>query len=71
MHHPTPTSLLERLTALVLILVLLAIGWMVLVTLAPGMPRLMSLEAEVAVMVSLLVASLVLVSGVALAHTRR
>lgn len=66
----TAISLLERLTGLVLILVLIAIGWMVLVTLVPGLPRPLSLDAEVAVMVGLLAASLLLVSIVALAHTR-
>jgi hypothetical protein len=66
-----PVSLLERLTGIVLILVLIAVGWMVLVTLMPALPRLMSVEAEVLGMVGLLTASLVLVSVVALAHTRR
>jgi hypothetical protein len=64
-------SLLERLTGLVLILVLLAIGWMVLVTLVPGLPRVVSLKAEVIVMIVLLTAALALVSIVALVHTRK
>lgn len=68
---PRAASLLERLTGLVLILVLAAIGWMVVVTLVPTIPRVMSLEAEVIVMVALLTASLILVSVVALVHTRR
>lgn len=66
-----PTSLLERLTGLVLILVMLAVAWMVLVTLIPGMPRVMSVEAEVIAMVGLLTGALGLVSIVALLHTRR
>ena len=66
-----PVSLLERLTGVVLILVLLAIGWMVLLTLVPGLPRVLSVEAEVLVMVGLLAAALLLVSAVALVHTRR
>jgi hypothetical protein len=67
----TPVSLLERLTGVVLILVLLVIGWMVAITLIPGLPRPLSVQAEVIVMVGLLAASLILVSVVALAHTRR
>lgn len=64
-------SILERLTGAVLIVMLLAIGWMVLVTLVPALPRVLSVEAEVIVMTGLLTASLVLVSVVALLHTRR
>jgi hypothetical protein len=55
----------------VLVLVLLAIGWMTLVTLIPALPRVLSLEVEAAVMIGLLAASLILVSVVALVHTRR
>ena len=69
--YETPVSLLERLTGLVLLLVLAAIGWMVLVTLVPDLPRFLSVEAEVVTMVGLLATSLVLVSVVALAHTRK
>lgn len=68
---PVGVSLLERLTGVVLLLVLIAIGWMVLVTLIPALPRVLSLDAEVVVMVVLLASSLVLVSVVALIHTRR
>jgi succinate dehydrogenase/fumarate reductase cytochrome b subunit len=64
-------SFLERLTGVVLVLVLLAIGWMTLVTLIPALPRVLSLEVEAAVMIGLLAASLILVSVVALVHTRR
>lgn len=64
-------SFLERLAGTVLILVLVAIGWMVLVTLIPGLPRVENVETEVIVMVVLLLASLLLVSVVALVHTRR
>ena len=56
---------------MVLIAVLLAIGWMVAVTLVPNLPRVLSVEAEVIVMVGLLTAALGLVSVVALVHTRK
>lgn len=67
----TGRGLWERLAGIVLSLVLLAIGWIVLVTLIPDLPRLASLETEVILMVVLLFASLILVSVVALIHTRR
>lgn len=66
-----PVSLLERITGLVLIAVLIAIGYMVLITLVPNLPRFLSVEAEVIVMVGLLATALGLVSVVALVHTRR
>lgn len=66
-----PVSILERLTGIILILMLLAIGWMVLVTIVPAVPRLASVELEVLVVTGLLAASLLLVSVVALLHTRR
>ena len=65
------TSLLERLTGVVLILVLIAVGWILLVTLVPAVPRFVSVETEVIAMTGLLAASLILVSVVALLHTRR
>ena len=64
-------TLLEYLTGLTLILVLFALGWMVLVTLVPDLPRFFSIETEVSVMVTLLFAALILVSTVALLHTRK
>jgi len=75
MNHSSPnpsgsSSFLELLTGFVLCLVLMAIGWMVVVTLIPNLPRMLSIEMEVGVMVGLLAASLGLVSAVALIHTR-
>jgi hypothetical protein len=61
---------LERLTAALLLAVVLALGWMVLVTYYPEGPRLASVEVEVVVMLALLAAALILVSVVALLHTR-
>lgn len=73
-ESPKPSKLgvfLELLTGGVLGVVLLAMIWMVLVTLVPTMPRVMSVEAEASLMIGLLFASLILVSAVALLHTRR
>lgn len=70
-HDKRTVSLLERLTGLVLIAVLVAIGWMVAVTLIPNLPRVLSVEAEVIIMIGLLTAALGLVSVVALVHTRK
>lgn len=72
MSKPTKsTSFLDRLTGVVLFLVLLAIGWMVLVTLVPSAPHPLGVETEVILMIALLSASLILVSVVALLHTRK
>lgn len=65
------TVWLERLTALSLLLVIAAVAWMVGVTFIPGLPRLPSVEIEAVVVLSLLTAALVLVTVVALLHTRR
>ncbi len=70
-HKPSaPVSLLERLTGLVLILVLAAIGYIVLATLTPTVPQ-MDGETEVIAVIGLLSAALALVSLVALLHTRK
>src|SRR5207245_10803492 len=62
--------LLERVTALVLVLVVLALGWIIGAAYLPGMPRLASAEMEVLVVLALLSLALLLVSVVALLHTR-
>jgi hypothetical protein len=61
---------LERLTAAVLLLVVLALGWIILVAYQPTWARLAAVEAELLVVLGLLTAGLVLVSVVALLHTR-
>jgi hypothetical protein len=70
---PDPLTLwLERVTAAVLVAVLLAVVWMVVVA-DQSLPwlRLPTVEAEVVVVVGLLTLALVLVSVVALLHTRK
>jgi len=62
--------LLERATALVLLLVVLALGWMALVACFPEWDGPLSLDVQVWIAVGLLTAALVLVSLVALLHTR-
>jgi amino acid transporter len=62
----------ERLTAVVLGVVLLSVAWMVAVAYQPsGWLRLASLEMEVVAVVGLLTLALLLVSAVALLHTRK
>lgn len=61
---------LERFTAGVLWLVLAALGWMVLAGYVPAWARLESPETEVILMLCLLTGALLLVSVVALWHTR-
>jgi hypothetical protein len=69
---PTPRLLwLERLTAAVLLAVVLALGWMVAMANDVAWLRLPSPTAEVAVILVLLTAALILVSVVALRHTHR
>ena len=63
--------LLERAAAGLLLLVLAALGWMIVASYNPEWGRLASLELEVVLVVGLLLAALVLVSVVALLHTRR
>ena len=64
--------LLERLTAAVLLLVVAALGWVVVAADQPqwAWARLASVEVEVAVVLGLLVSALLLVSVLALRHTR-
>jgi hypothetical protein len=66
-----PGSLLENVTAAVLIVVVLALGWIMIMAYQPEWARLPSLEAEVIFTLVLLAAALILVSVVALLHTRR
>jgi hypothetical protein len=62
---------LERLTAVVLLLVIVAVVWMVCVSIQPDWLRLGSEEIEAVVVLGLLTAALVLVSVVALLHTHQ
>jgi hypothetical protein len=61
---------LERITSGVLLAVIAALGWMIVVANQPGWLRLSSPTAEVIVILTLLVSALLLVSLVALLHTR-
>jgi hypothetical protein len=61
---------MDRLTGLVLLLVIVAVAWMVCVSVQPKWLRLDSVEIEAVLMLSLLTAALILVSVVALLHTR-
>jgi hypothetical protein len=61
---------LERLTAAVLLAVVLALGWMVAVSYKNDWLRVGGIDDEVLLILSLLAAALLLVSTVALLHTR-
>ena len=63
-------TFLEWITAGVLLLVVLSVGWMILAAFQPALGRLADLEAEVVATLVLLTAALTLVSIVALRHTR-
>lgn len=63
--------LLERVTAALLVLVLIALGWIIAAATWPASLAWASTEVEVVAVIGLLVAALVLVSVVALLHTRR
>jgi hypothetical protein len=62
--------LLERAAAVVLVLVLLSLGWMALAAWRPEWGRWLAEEVEVWLVVALLSVALILVSIVALLHTR-
>jgi hypothetical protein len=62
--------LLERVTAGVLLLVLACLAWLVVVANQPTWGRLFPVEVEVAVVLALVSAALVLVSVLALLQTR-
>lgn len=68
---PRAASLLDRLTGIVLLVVMLAIGWMISVSLKADFARLASTETEVIAVTGLLTAALALVTVVALLHTRK
>jgi hypothetical protein len=65
-----PWRALEHLTAVVLLAVIIALGWVVGVAYQPGWMRLSSVEWEIYIILVLLAAALLLVSLVALLHTR-
>jgi hypothetical protein len=67
----TAGLLLERTAAGLLLIVLAALGWMISASYIPEWGRLESLELEVLLIVGLLLATLLLVSVVALLHTRK
>jgi hypothetical protein len=63
-------KLLEPVTTLVLIAVAGALGWIIAASYAPEAVRWGSDEMQVIVILALLTAALLLVSAVALGHTR-
>jgi ethanolamine permease len=68
---PAWSRWLEWVAAAALLLVLAALGWMALAERLPAWGRLPSLEAEILLVLGLLTAALLLVSVLALRHTRR
>ena len=66
-----PLQLLELATAVVLLSVLTALSWIIVVAYVPAWMRLPSLEMEIIVVLAVLSAALLLVSLIALLHTRR
>ncbi|HLJ11892.1 MAG TPA: hypothetical protein VKU82_11920 [Planctomycetaceae bacterium] len=72
-HSPRPilVRLLEAAASTVLLAVLVSLGWMIIASYRPEWGRLASLETEVAAIVGLMLLALVLVSAVALLHTRK
>jgi hypothetical protein len=62
--------LLERFTAGVLIVVLAALGWVLLAASQPAESAWAATEMQVVLLLGLLLAALILVSVVALLHTR-
>ena len=68
---PDPLALLERITAVALVAVVVALGWMAVTAYAPDWLRLSSLELEVLLVLGILGVALALVSLVALLHTRQ
>ena len=69
-REPSWLRWLERITTGVLVAVVAALVWIVVVASQPGWLRLPSPVAEVVVVLALLVGALLLVSVVALLHTR-
>jgi hypothetical protein len=66
-----PSRLLEQFTAVVLLAIIIALGWIIVMAYAPAWLRLPSVEIEIVIILVLLAAALLLVSVVALLHTRR
>ena len=62
--------MLERVTALVLIVVLAALAWILVAAYQPDRPWFVATESQVVILLGLLTAALLLVSVVALLHTR-
>ena len=62
--------LLERFTAGLLIVVLTALGWVLLAASQPAESAQAATETQVVILLGLLLAALILVSVVALLHTR-
>jgi hypothetical protein len=67
----TAYRLLERAAGILLLLVLAALAWMIAAAYVPEWGRLATLETEVILIIGLLLAALLLVSLVALLHTRK
>ncbi|HEV3117764.1 MAG TPA: hypothetical protein VGY58_11965 [Gemmataceae bacterium] len=65
-----PLRSLEQLTAIVLLAVVAALGWMILAAYWPAQFRLPSVQMEIVIILGLLLTALLLVSMVALLHTR-
>jgi len=65
-----PPALLERVAAIVLLLLNLALGWIVFVSWQPKWLRLPSIQLEVLLILGVLTGALLLVSIVALRQTR-
>jgi hypothetical protein len=65
-----PISALDHITAIVLWAVILSLAWMVSVAYQPDYFRYFSVELEIVSIIGLLMGALVLVSIVALRHTR-
>jgi hypothetical protein len=61
---------LERVTTVVLLLVLLSLAWILTVAYQPKWLRVLSLDLEVVLVVGVLIVALGLVSLVALLHTQ-
>ena len=74
LSQPSPATprfpLLERITAGVLLAVVAALGWVLLAASQPAKSIWAATEVQVVLLLALLLAALILVSVVALLHTR-
>jgi hypothetical protein len=68
---PATGSWLENLTALVLVLVMAALGWILLAAFLPSWAETVAIELQVIAILGLLTAALALVSVVSLLPTRK